>query len=111
MAEVTDELLHGIVDAIVREVEPEQIVLFGSWARGNPHPDSDLDLLVVEREPFAVGHSRWDELRRVRRAISAYRVPKDILVYSSDEVDHWRTSRNHIIGHALRGGRVLYERH
>ncbi len=110
MAEVTEELLRGVVDAIVREVGPEQVVLFGSWARGNAMPDSDLDLLIVEREPFGAGRSRWDELRRVRRAISPYHVPKDILVFSSDEVSTWRKSPSHIVGRAFAEGRVLYER-
>ncbi|MBM4035711.1 MAG: nucleotidyltransferase domain-containing protein [Planctomycetes bacterium] len=111
MAEVTEELLRGIVDAIVREVEPEQVLLFGSWARGNPGPDSDLDLLVVEREPFGPGRSRWNELRRIRRSISPFPIPKDILVYSSDEVSTWRRSPSNVVGRAFAEGRVLYERH
>jgi hypothetical protein len=35
---------------------------------------------------------------------------REILVYSSDEVERWRESRNHVVGRALREGRVLYER-
>ena len=111
MAEVTAELLDGIVDAIVREVEPEQIVLFGSWARGDSRPDSDLDLLVIEREPFGPARSRWAELKRIRRSISPFRVAKDILVYSAGEVAAWRKSCGHIVSHAFREGKVLYERH
>lgn len=101
----------GIVEAIVREVKPEQIVLFGSWARGEAGPDSDLDLLIVEREPFGPGRSRWGELRRIRRSLSPFRVPKDILVYSADEVASRRRSPAHIISRAFKEGRVLYERH
>jgi len=110
MAEVSDDVLQGMVDEIVREVDPDAIVLFGSWARGHAGADSDLDLLIVEPEPFTPHRSRRRELQRVRRALSRFRVPKDLLVYSSDEVARWRRSAGHVIGRAFREGRVLYER-
>jgi predicted nucleotidyltransferase len=110
MTAVTDEVLRQMVRAIVREVDPEQIWLFGSRARGEGGPDSDVDLLVVEREPFGPGRSRFGEVGRVRRALSAFRVPKDILVFSADEVQHWRDSLNHIIAECIRQGRLLYDR-
>jgi len=110
MIAVTDEVLQQMVRAIVREVDPEQIWLFGSRARGEGGPDSDVDLLVVEREPFGPARSRFGEVGRVRRALSAFRVPKDILVFSADEVQHWRDSLNHIIAECIRQGRLLYDR-
>ncbi|MBL7141212.1 MAG: nucleotidyltransferase domain-containing protein, partial [Planctomycetes bacterium] len=59
MVAVTEEMLQQLVEAIVREVAPEEIYLFGSRARGQAEPDSDVDLLVVEREPFGPQRSRW----------------------------------------------------
>ena len=110
MVEVTPKLLTDMVDALVRDVEPERIVLFGSHARGEAVRDSDLDLLIVEAEPFGPDRSRRRELLRIRRALSGFRVPKDILVYSTDEVLRWERSTNHVIGRCLREGQVLYER-
>ena len=107
---VTDQVLAEMVQAIVREVGPERIILFGSWARGEVGPDSDLDLMIVEREGFGEKRSRLDELVRIREALSAFEIPKDILVYSVKEVEHWRNSLNHIIASTLREGKVLYER-
>ena len=52
MAPVTDALLDQMVQAIVAEVDPEQVILFGSRARGDAREDSDVDLVVVEAEPF-----------------------------------------------------------
>ena len=46
-------LLRQMVETIVREAAPEVIILFGSRARGDARPDSDVDLLVVETEPFS----------------------------------------------------------
>ena len=55
MITVTNEILERMVEAIVREVDPEEIWLFGSRARGQAREHSDVDLLVIEREPFAEG--------------------------------------------------------
>lgn len=48
MLQVTDELLQEMTGVIVREIKPRRIILFGSYARGDARPDSDLDFLVVE---------------------------------------------------------------
>jgi len=110
MIQVTDEILEQMVAAIVREVDPEQIYLFGSRAREHAREDSDVDLLIVEREPFGPQRRRLAELTRLRRALSSFRTPKDILVYSRDEFVHWRYSLNDIVGLCTQEGRLLYER-
>ena len=106
----SDALLERMVRAIVDEVDPEQIILFGSRARGDAAADSDFDFVVVEAGPFGDGRSRHAEEVRLYRALAGCGVPKDILVYSRDEVDRWRDSLNHVLARALREGRVLYER-
>lgn len=111
MTIVTDQILREIVAAAVRAVDPERIILFGSYARGEAGPDSDLDLLIVEHGPFGQGRTRRAEIKRLRRALWDFRVPIDILVYTEDEVAAWRNSVNHIIARSLREGRTLYERH
>ena len=110
MVPVTDELLDEMVRAIVAEVDPEQVILFGSYARGDAHDRSDVDLIVIEAEPFGQGRSRIDEANRLYRAAGGFDVPKDILVFSTAELDYWRDSLNHVLARALREGRVLYER-
>jgi predicted nucleotidyltransferase len=107
---VSDQMLAELVERIVKEADPEQVYLFGSRARGTATETSDLDLLVVEREDFGPERSRRSEMARLWRLLAGFRVPKDILVYSSDEVRRWRGARNHVIAHALREGRLLYDR-
>jgi predicted nucleotidyltransferase len=102
-------LLEEMTRAVVEAVHPEQVLVFGSHARGDATADSDVDLLVVEKEPFDLGRSRRHELRQIRRALSRFPVPKDVLVYSRDEVERWKASRNHIIRKAYREGKVLYD--
>ncbi len=110
MTRLTEALLREMVEAIVDEVDPDQVILFGSQARGDAHESSDIDLVVLEAEPFGNGRSRRDEEVRVRRALSSFHVSKDILVYSREDVEHWRDSLNHVLARALREGRVVYER-
>lgn len=110
MVPVTDALLDQMVQAIVAEVDPEQVILFGSRARGDAREDSDVDLVVVEAEPFGKTRSRRLEAARVYQAVAGFDALTDILIYSRDEVDHWRDSVNHVLARALREGTVLYER-
>jgi len=109
-APVTEELLQQTVRTILEEVDPEMIILFGSHARGDARPDSDLDLIVVESEAFDKQRSRHQECLHLNDALGRVRVPKDILVFSAAEVEYWRDSLNHVLARALREGRVLYER-
>ncbi|HEX6900443.1 MAG TPA: nucleotidyltransferase domain-containing protein [Thermoanaerobaculia bacterium] len=107
---VSEDLLTEMAQVIVREVKPERIILFGSHARGEARPDSDVDLLVIEREDFGKQRSRRREASLLWRALARFPVPKDIMVYSQAEADAWQDSPGHIVAQALREGRVLYER-
>ena len=109
MEPVTDALLGRMVRAIVDEVAPEQVILFGSRGRDDARESSDVDLIVVEAEPFGPGRSRHKELVRLYHAVAGFRVPADILVYSHEDVAYWCDSLNHVLVRALREGKVLYE--
>ncbi len=109
---ILDEtLLQHMVDIIVREVDAETIILFGSYAQGNARPDSDIDLLIVEKEPFGIQKSRRKESGRLYLALMDIPLAKDLLLYSREEFDHWKNSPHHVVGRALREGRVLRDRH
>ncbi len=109
-AQVDDELLQRMTTALVEAADPEQVILFGSHARGEAGPDSDVDLIVVEAEPFGPERNVRLEEARLRRALPSFDVSVDILVFSRDDVDYWRDSLNHVLARALREGKVLYER-
>ena len=110
MTQVDHALLRRMVAAIVDAAAPEQVILFGSRARGDAGADSEVDLVVVEAEPFGPGRDRRAEAVRLWRALSGIEAAADILVYSRDEVEYWRDSLNHVLARALREGRVLYDR-
>lgn len=110
MIRVTDAIIGQMVRVIVDEVDPDQVILFGSRGRGDFTEDSDVDLIVVEAEPFGPDRSRHGELLRLRRVLRPFRASVDVPVYSREDVEYWRDSLNYVLARALREGRVLYER-
>ncbi len=110
MTQVDDSLIDRMAQVIVEAADPEQVILFGSRARGDADVDSDVDLIVVESMPFGADRDRGAEETRLWRALAQFHVPKDILVFSRAEADYWRDSLNHVLARALREGKVLYER-
>jgi predicted nucleotidyltransferase len=110
MITADDELIREMTETLVKKINPKQVYLFGSRASGIARPDSDVDLLVVVDQVFGPALSRRAEIARIRKFLSGYKVPKDILVYGSDEIARWRDARNHIVSHCLRDGKLLYER-
>ena len=106
MAEMNEALLTEITQRIVAVSDPQQIILFGSQARGDARPDSDLDLLVVKEEM----KSPRAEAARIYRALAGLSIPVDIVVARSDYVRRHRDVVGTIVRPALREGRVLYAR-
>ena len=91
---------------IGREFDAEQVILFGSYARGAVTEDSDVDLLVVA-ETTLPPHKRYGA---VRRLVADFPASFDIIVKTPEEYTRWRSVVNHIVYFADKYGRVLYER-
>ena len=104
MKKVSQKLIREMVDRIVRQFEPEKVILFGSYATGQAGPDSDVDLLVIM--PFS-GSKRLKHLE-IRMAMHDIVVPKDVIVVTPEEF----AVRKDIVGTieypAFREGKVLY---
>jgi predicted nucleotidyltransferase len=101
---VTEESLQEIVRRIVKVARPERIILFGSAARGEMGPHSDVDLLVIKRGRFHQGDltgAIYMNLIGVDQAV-------DVIVVTPKEVERYRDSHSLVIAPALREGRVLY---
>jgi predicted nucleotidyltransferase len=98
-----------IAEAVRRIVEgfaPEQIILFGSHARGTAGPDSDADLLVV----MPVSGSKRRKAVEIDLALAEIGMPKDVIVVTPEEVERYRNVVGTIIYPAMREGKVLYDR-
>ena len=81
----TPELIQEMVDRIVRDFDPVKVILFGSQARGDAGPDSDVDLLVVME---GVTDLR-DASVRVGASVADMPVSKDVIVTTPDEITSW----------------------
>lgn len=88
-AQVT-ETIQEMVRRIVEGFDPEKIILFGSQARGDGGPDSDVDLLVVMNT-----ESRKRATREIRMALDAMGIPKDIVVITPEEFRSWKGGRRY----------------
>jgi uncharacterized protein len=98
------EKIDAMVARIVGRFHPRQVILFGSHARGDAQPDSDVDLLVVM--PFT-GSRRAAQIE-IRLALRDVRAAKDILVVTPEEFDRLGDVVGSNVEPARREGKVLY---
>jgi predicted nucleotidyltransferase len=100
---LSEEILQEIVRRIVKAVQPKKIILFGSAAREEMGPDSDLDLLVVK----PCGHRRRTA-RKIERSLIGMGIPTDIIVARPEDIEHYKNTIGLIYRPALREGKTIY---
>ena len=101
-----DRYIPIMVERIVKAFNPVKIILFGSRARGDARPDSDVDLLVVLDE--IENHHR--SAVAVRELLADLPIAKDIIVATPQEVGRQTQSVGSVLRPALTEGRVVHER-
>ena len=105
MKTLDENLLETATQGLVAEFQPEQVWLYGSHAWGNPHDDSDVDLLVVLRDSDETPIRR---AQRAHRCLRGLRMPKDVLVETRQEVDRVKGLKTSLENIILSRGRRLY---
>jgi len=98
--------LTRIVAFVRTRFDPEKIILFGSYAYGEPTVDSDVDILIV-MDTTIRPHKRSAPIRKTLKDIG---VPKDIIVKTPEEFERFKDIIGTIIYPAAHRGRILYER-
>lgn len=102
MIKMTDIL--ELAEHIVRDFQPERIILFGSYANGNPNSDSDVDLLIIL--PFE-GKSFWKSLEIANRVNP--RFATDVIARRPEDTARRYEEGDPLIRDALDHGKILYE--
>lgn len=97
-------ILADIVRRVVEAAQPDKIILFGSAARGEMGPNSDIDLLVIKAGKF----NRWRLTTAIYRHLRGKGAPVDVVVVTPEEVKLYGDSPYLVIHPALREGKVVY---
>ena len=104
---VTPKLINYIVGKIVQEIQPEKIILFGSYAKDDSNENSDLDLFIIKDGEESSRIMR----RKVEALLWGRRFPVDIIVRKPNEVEwNFRAKNPFYLYHIFRDGKVLYEK-
>jgi uncharacterized protein len=98
--------LERIVQRIAVALEPEQIILFGSRARGDHREDSDADLLIVV--PDGSGDPS-DLASKALLAARGRKLPLDVVVYPHSSFEQSLEWQHDVVSYAVEEGQVLYE--
>lgn len=100
----SDTKLNTLIERLVAALDPDKLVLFGSHARGDARPDSDVDLMVIAPtlEP------RHRALARAYAALGRHDLAVDLVWYTPAEIDDWSEVPEFLATRALREGVVLY---
>ena len=98
------ELIEEIVRRVINSVHPLQVILFGSAARGEMGPASDVDLLIVVPD----GTHRREASRKAFRALSGLGIAKDVIVVTEGDLREFAENPSLVIKPALEEGREVY---
>ena len=102
---ISEEKIKQVVNIIVKEVSPDKIFLFGSYAYGTPNEDSDLDLLIIKN---TFSEDRREHKMRIRQALLGQKIPFDIVLYTQKEIDYWADTPPAFITSILSESKLLY---
>ncbi len=105
MGKIDLEEIHGKVSIAAGKLHARQAWLFGSYARGEATENSDVDILFVVDDDTP----HIDLIRTARKLMRDWRVPKDVLVYRSDEFQEWEKVVGSLCYKVRSEGVQLYE--
>ena len=100
------DAIQAVANRIAEQFDPEEIILFGSYAYGQPTEDSDVDLLVIL--PFE-GRSFYKSLEILKQVDPPFSI--DLLARQPDDTERRYAEGDPLIREALDKGKRLYERH
>ena len=103
-APITQDQIQIVVDKIVKEFQPEKVILFGSYAWGKPHEDSDVDLFVVKKTDMPT----LKRIEALDRMFPRRQFPMDFLVYTPEQVQRRVSVGDLFVREIINKGHVLY---
>ena len=101
---IPQKAIHQVVEQIVEKFKPQKIILFGSYARGNPRPESDVDMLVV----MNTSQKEVQQAIQICQQIE-YRFGLDLIVHTPKYLAKRLHMGDSFLREVLEEGKVLYE--
>jgi len=98
--------IRDIAFRIVKKFDPDKIILFGSYASGNPNTDSDIDLLIIQDTDLPPQKRSF----AIQKSLIGSMIPIDILVYTNKEFEQEMDKKYSFISSAVKTSKVIYER-
>lgn len=99
--------IQKITSKIVKEFNPQKVVLFGSYAWGSPKKNSDIDLFIVKDDAKKNTREMAIDLEKI---LDNRDMPLDLLVYKPDQVIKRLAMNDQFFTKIWRDGKILYER-
>jgi len=99
-----DKAIKEIIKRIIKAVNPDKIILFGSRARGTVKPDSDIDLVVVVSGDI----HRRKTAQKIYMSLIGVGCPVDVIVLKPEDLEKYKNSVGVIVPEILKEGKELY---
>lgn len=103
---LTEQHIQRLVDQIAQRIEPEKIIVFGSYAKGQAMPHSDLDLLVIKDTPLP------PEIRiaNLRPLLANMLTRVDVQWHTPQEVAAYANEKHSFLYSVIKTGKVYFEK-
>lgn len=103
-AKITEQKIKEVTLKIADNFQPEKIILFGSFAWGEPNENSDVDLFIIKKTDL----STREVAREIDGSIFPRPFPMDIVVYKPEQVEERSRNNDFFIKDILTKGKILY---
>lgn len=102
----TESEIDDLIRRIVARVQPEKVIIFGSYAKGVPTINSDLDVFVIKQTDLPMAN-RADDLAPM---LANTLLPVDVHIYTPEEVEEYRKEQFSFVNSVLKSGKTVFER-
>jgi predicted nucleotidyltransferase len=98
--------INAVVQRIVARADPQTVIVFGSYAKGQATSRSDLDLFIIKETPLPMAN-RADELKAV---FLGGLIAVDVHVYTPEEVEAYGQDPTSFVNSILSTGKIVFEK-
>jgi len=100
------KLILEMLNKIIVEYQPEKVILFGSYAYGEPTQESDIDLMII-KNTLETPCERWMQVKKILRDPNRI-IPVSPLVYTEEELESRKAMKDFFINEIMEKGEVIY---